>query len=104
MTLSDVIVFSWPMKMVYWLHKTEVILNNAHRTIALQRCYRAAFRATARILHRLLSLRGIEARASMARGRLTLHEVVKASGTFDLHGFFLLVQHVIFRNFLSTIC
>ena len=27
----------------------------------------------------------------------------KTSSTFDLHGFCLLVQHVIFSNFLSTI-
>ena len=76
MTFSDVFVFSWPRKMetfVYWLRITEFILNNAHHT---QNARRAALHATEQRLELqqrsyVGSLRGIEARASVARERLT---------------------------------
>ena len=89
---------------VYWLRITEFILNNTHCT---QNDRLAALLHTEQRLELqqgsyIGSLRGIEARASMARERL-IREWTKHSGTFDLHSFCLLVQHVIFSNFLSTI-
>ena len=50
----------------------------------------------------IASLSDIEARLVWLEKDLC--EVDKTNGTFDLHGFCLLVQHVIFSNFLSTIC
>ena len=84
---------------VYWLHIIEFILNNAHHTERSP-----CFAATEQHLELRQgsykgSLRGIEARASITIVK-GLCDMDKASGTFDLHGFCLLVLHV----FLATSC
>ena len=99
MTVND----ACPTSSVATYYRVHLHLNNAHRTqndrlAQLQRCYKAKFLELQQGSY-IGSLRGTEAGASMARESLT--EVHKANGTFDLHGFCLLVQHISFSNFLS---